>query len=220
MKIAVAPALCLAALLSFGCAAEEPAPPTGTAVDPAEAAGEPSGPDNQAVDPGSAGNGGASSTPAAGASDDEAAVRAWTLGPRGAGPLRFGMTVDEARAAVPGGLEQLGPEQGSCIYVVPVGAPEGLAFMVVDGVVRRADIGEGYDVPTTLGVTPGDTEAQARAALGDQVEATPHKYVEGLYLTARSGEGETWWVVSTSAGTVTEIRAGLMPQVRWVEGCS
>ena len=141
----------------------------------------------------------------------------WTLGPQGAGPVRFGMSVEELRAAVE--VEPLGPA-GECAYVVPKGAPDGLAFMVVDGRVVRADIRRGSGVPATIGVRTGDDEARALERLGPATEVRPHKYVEGHYLTAPTGEGETWWVVETDRGTVTDLRAGLMPQVRWVEGCS
>ena len=142
----------------------------------------------------------------------------WTLGPRGAGPVRFGMTLDELRAAV-GEPDSLGPP-GECAYVVPEGAPDGLAFMVVAGRVVRADVRRGSGVPTTIGVRSGDREERALELLGGETEVTPHKYVEGHYLTAATGVGETWWVVATDGGTVTDVRAGLMPQVRWVEGCS
>jgi hypothetical protein len=144
---------------------------------------------------------------------------AWVLGPKGAGPVRFGMTLAEARAAVPGGIETLGPE-GPCSYVVPAGAPEGLAFMVVDDTVVRADIRRDSGVANTLGVESGDSEAEAQRLLGPSTEVTPHKYVDGHYLTAPTGVPELWWVVATDQGVVTDVRAGRKPQVLWVEGCS
>ena len=71
-----------------------------------------------------------------------------------------------------------------------------------------------------LGLAAGDSEERALEVLGSATEVSPHKYVEGHYLTVATGEGETFWVVATDQGTVTDLRAGLMPQVRWVEGCS
>ena len=39
-------------------------------------------------------------------------------------------------------------------------------------------------------------------------------------MSAPTGVDETWWVVETDGRRATEVRVGVMPQVRWVEGCS
>jgi hypothetical protein len=148
------------------------------------------------------------------------AGRDWTVGPRGAGPVRIGMTRDELRASLGVEPAALGPA-GECAYVVPAGAPAGLAVMIVDGRVVRIDVDRDSVARTAIGVRPGLPEARARELLGPQTEVTPHKYVDGgRYLTAPSGEGDTWWVVSTDGNAVTDLQVGVMPQVRWVEGCS
>lgn len=142
------------------------------------------------------------------------------VGPRGAGPVRIGMTVEELRAALGGGLDPLGPA-GECEYVVPKGAPKGLTVMVVDGRVVRLDVARGSAVVTSVGVRSGDREKRVKKLLGAATEVTPHKYVDGgHYMSAPTGVDETWWVVETDGRKATDVRVGLMPQVRWVEGCS
>jgi hypothetical protein len=162
----------------------------------------------------------ASTTPAAGATPDPAPSPDWTLTAHGAGPVRFGMTAAELRAALGGAVEPLGPP-GDCSYVVPNGAPEGLAFMIFEGRVVRADLRRGSAAATAVGVRSGDSMERARELLGPDTEVTPHKYVEGgHYLTAPGGDPGTWWVAETDGERVTDVRAGLQPQVRWIEGCS
>ncbi len=147
-----------------------------------------------------------------------AAADPWMVGPRGAGPVRIGMTMEELRAAL--GLERGGPA-GECESLTPSGAPKGLTVMVADGRVVRLDVARGSAASTSVGVHPGDREKRVRKLLGPAIEVTPHKYVDGgHYMAAPTGADETWWVVETDGRRATAVRVGVLPQVRWVEGCS
>ena len=56
-----------------------------------------------------------------------------------------------------------------------------------------------------------------------QVKVTPHKYEDGHYLTVTptaAADKQFRIVFETARGRVTRYRAGLMPSVEYVEGCS
>jgi hypothetical protein len=53
------------------------------------------------------------------------------------------------------------------------------------------------------------------------VHREPHKYVDGSYLIVPSARDSTRQLVfETDGRVVTALRAGMLPMVRWVEGCS
>ncbi|HEU4559596.1 MAG TPA: hypothetical protein VFS20_17220 [Longimicrobium sp.] len=158
----------------------------------------------------------ASSTAAA----DTAGSASWVLRADGIGPLRVGMTVDEANRAVGGGLDRTsGLEE--CDYVRPKTGPAGVSLMVVDGRIARVDV-DSTSVATAAGVRLGDTESRAREAYpGARVE--PHKYVDGHYVIAIPGApADTLHriVFETDGKAVTRMRGGVYPPVEYVEGCS
>jgi hypothetical protein len=89
--------------------------------------------------------------------------------------------------------------------------------MVVDGRIARVDV-ENQSIATGAGARIGDSEARIKR-LYPQVEVTPHKYVRGHYLTAMPA-GEYRIIFETDGVRVTRYRAGRMPEVKWIEGCS
>jgi hypothetical protein len=141
----------------------------------------------------------------------------WMVTPTGSGPVRIGMTVVEARQALGGQLTPLGPT-GPCHYLRSASAPPDLAFMVIDNHLARVDVAN-KAVATTAGARIGDSEARIKT-LYPQVEVTPHKYVKGHYLTVLTDNGEYGIVFETDGQRVTRYRAGRMPEVGWIEGCS
>jgi hypothetical protein len=110
-----------------------------------------------------------------------------------------------------------------CHYLTPkwVTVPSDFALMIEDGRFVR------YDVGTTSELAPGGGRVGMTARHIEQrypnVEHRPHKYVEGAevlrVVDAAGGKGVL--VFETDAGgKVTAWRAGVPPQVDYVEGCS
>lgn len=144
----------------------------------------------------------------------------------GYGPLRFGMTLAEMRAAWGATLHGEPPDGGAdaCYYlnVVGEGATPWLAFMLEGGRFVR------YDVSNDALLAPGGgrrgiAEAELQALYKGALQASPHHYVEGgKYLAFdTSGVAPSRLVFETDArGRVTEWRVGLSPQADYVEGCS
>ncbi|MGH9166180.1 MAG: hypothetical protein ACRDZW_11835, partial [Acidimicrobiales bacterium] len=135
------------------------------------------------------------------------------LRPRGLGRVAVGMDLAQATEAAGYPLKALGgPDAGSpCQYYRPQGAPDGIAFMVVDGQVARTDI-IASPVATEAGASIGQTEAEAQRQYGGRLAVTNHHYTEGgHYLTlVPEGAADAGFrlVLETDGTTVTSMRAG------------
>ena len=145
----------------------------------------------------------------------------WTVTPRSVGPIRFGMTVASARAALRDSLAGV-PEDGSCVMVTPTGAPAGVTLMVEKGQVVRVDVDSG-NVVTDHGARVGYSDVVVKERYGDSLVVTPHKYDEkSRYLTfvPPGPDGSQFRVIFESNGIrVTTFRAGIRPAVEYVERC-
>jgi CubicO group peptidase (beta-lactamase class C family) len=142
--------------------------------------------------------------------------------PMGFGPIRVGMTVAEAERALGSPLPLLGPKMEPCYYVTPKDRP-GLAFMIFEGRVARVDVHQQSIVRTAEGAGIGDPEDHIQSLYPGRVEVQPHKYTEGRYLIVRPAApaDSGYRIIFETDGTqVTRYRAGRLPEVGWVEGCS
>ena len=141
----------------------------------------------------------------------------WRVTARGLGPVRVGMTVAEASAAL--GMPLSGADAaGECIYVRPPRELAGVMFMVVSGAIARVDVTAG-DVATEEGVRVGDSNESVRELYAGRVTASPHKYTDGEYLTI-APDAQHRIVFEVDRRQVTRYRGGRLPEVEWVEGCS
>ena len=135
--------------------------------------------------------------------------------------MSAGMTVEEARAAL--GAELSEPTDSQCGYITAAAGPSGVRFMVVDGHVVRVEVRDST-VATDAGARVGDPEERVESLYRGRVKVTPHKYTQGgHYLTvtpATPADSQFRLVFETDSGKVTTYRAGLLPMVEWVEGCS
>ena len=146
----------------------------------------------------------------------------WEVTPRGVGPVQVGMTYDVLRTALSGALAPL-DTAASCTFVRPTTAPGGVQVMMVDGRVARVQVDSGL-TPTAEGARIGSSEAQVQELYGaGHVAVTPHKYASGHYLTvtpAAPADSAFRLIFETDGQRVTRYRAGQLPEVGWVEGCS
>ncbi|MGV3710544.1 MAG: hypothetical protein ACO1Q7_17065 [Gemmatimonas sp.] len=141
----------------------------------------------------------------------------------GYGAIRAGMTYAEANAAVNGALKASPNENlAECGYVKWEGGPAGLLVMVLENKIARVDATEA-GLTSDKGAKIGDTEDHVKSLYGDRVTVSPHKYVEGNYLTVRAADTSDTThaiVFETEKGVVTRFRGGAKPGVQFVEGCS
>jgi hypothetical protein len=144
----------------------------------------------------------------------------WTVTETGWGPIRAGMSVADAQAALGGQLRE--PQNRECDHVRPPTGPPGVLIMTVGDQVARVEVSD-TTVATAAGARVGDSEARINMLYPDRVQTTPHKYVDGHYLIVRRDAGADSiyrLVFETDGQRVTRYRGGRMPEVEWVERCS
>ncbi|MGH7628226.1 MAG: lectin [Gemmatimonadales bacterium] len=143
----------------------------------------------------------------------------WTVRRDGVGPLRYGMPVAEARAALGDTLGDP-PPTDRCVSFVPAAVPVGLRLMLENGNLVRVDV-DSAGIRTTAGAEVGMSEAEIRARYPSGLEQRPHKYdTAGRYLIYRAPADSSQRVVfEMNEQRVLRYHAGLMPAVEYVEGC-
>ena len=142
----------------------------------------------------------------------------WTVSEYGFGPVKIGMTVDEAATAL--GSKLVGRGTPSvCYFVRPENEPAGIMFMVTDGRIARVDVTDS-PIPTAAGVRMGDPEGKIEMVYPGSVESQPHKYTDGHYLIVGFQQSGNRIIFETDGTKVTRYRAGKQPEVDWLEGCS
>jgi hypothetical protein len=209
----------LVAAALAGCAPEkEPAPASSTAAltdpdHPGEDVPAPAAPDAAApVAP--------PATPGEGEGDGA------RIGFDGVAGVAFGGSPEPLRTAFAEGVvADAAPEAGAChfLYVQPKPIDGyGIALMVEGGRFVRVDV-DAPDVRAPGGGHAGMTLEQLRAAYAGRLQEQPHKYEEGgkvVVVPAPAGGAAKLVFEVDAAGTVTQWRAGLPPQVDYVEGCA
>lgn len=146
------------------------------------------------------------------------------LGTNGIGPVRVGMTVNEAEAASGRKFKRYQDYGESCTYVSPIGI-DGLSFMVIRGIIERVDINSSK-MFTLRGAKIGDSETRIKQLYPGQIKTTPHPYTGrrgGKYLTfyPKDREDQSYRLIfETQNGKVQRFRGGRLPSVDAIEGCS
>lgn len=137
----------------------------------------------------------------------------------GFGPVRIGMTVAELRAKLDEPLPRGDSLDPRCDYLTATRLPDRMHLMFENQRLVRIDVAN-PDVQTAAGARIGDSEARIDSLYGD-VSVSGHKYIDGHYLSVHApGDTMRRIVFETDKDTVLRFRAGVMPNVRWVEGCS
>jgi hypothetical protein len=124
------------------------------------------------------------------------------------------MTIAGAKGAYPSFTVA---DPSGCSYAKMNGLPAGVAVMVEAGKVARVEVRSG-SVATSNGARIGDSEARIKS-LYPQVTVTPHKYdTAGHYLTVAPSSNNRI-IFETDGKRVVNYRAGVTPQVEYVERC-
>lgn len=143
----------------------------------------------------------------------------WVVDFEAYGPIPLGVAFEDAVAASGGRIGDVEDREG-CTMTPLVGGPEGVFLMVVDGRVARVDV-RNEGVKTREGAGIGDSEERVQRLYPGAVEVQPHKYTDGHYLVVTPpGASPRRLIFETDGELVTTYRAGVLPEVSWVEGCS
>ena len=147
---------------------------------------------------------------------------AWTVTAHGYGPIRSGMTLAEAAAAGgrPFGEPQMGSEECDYFLFADDSLRGSAHFMVINGQIARVDVND-TSIATAEGARIGDSEQRIQELYPGRVTVQPHKYSDGHYLVVTSIADSGFRIIfATDGQKVTTYRAGRMPEVQYVEGCS
>ena len=110
-----------------------------------------------------------------------------------------------------------------CRHLTLAKSPTGLRWTIENGQVVRVDA-DSATLRTDRGAGIGMTEAEVHRLYGGELEVQPHKYVEGgrylVYLSPQRADSGLRIVFETDGSVVTRFRAGMLPAVAYVEGCS
>lgn len=142
----------------------------------------------------------------------------------GYGDLKFGTPAADMAKAWGGELKDVGKDASArCYFMTPawVKTPAEFNFMISDGKFARFGTQDAKYVAPGGGKV-GMREAELQALYNNALQAAPHEYSNGKYLSiAASGVAPTKLVFETDEqGVVTEWRVGVLPEVDYVEGCS
>lgn len=149
----------------------------------------------------------------------------------GLGPVRIGMTVDEAEEAAGESLKlSYNVGRGDCGSGEFSDGPRFVAVMVISDVVRRIEAYIGYRkgrrirslTRTTRGIRIGSSEKSVVRKYGS-LRREKHTYEPGgEYLTYISTRNNRYRIVfeTNERNRVTGIRGGRTPEVGYVEGCA
>jgi hypothetical protein len=132
-----------------------------------------------------------------------------------------GLTVGSSRADVEKrlGIRLEGADTTSpCIQLRSVHLPQGVSFMFTGGKLARIDV-DYPTVATSRGARVGDSKEKIESLYPGEVKVTPHKYLDGNYLTVRPKKSKLLYVFETENDIVRRYRFGRLPEVEWVEGC-
>ncbi|HJR67430.1 MAG TPA: hypothetical protein VJ802_13455 [Gemmatimonadaceae bacterium] len=143
----------------------------------------------------------------------------WVVRADGIGPLRMGVPLAAASRTLG---ETLRVTQAGCDHVNPTTMPEGIRLMVIDDTIARVEI-DSAGIHTAEGAQVGDSESRVLELYGARARIEPHKYTypDGHYVVV-TPPGDTLHriIFETLKGRVTTYRAGRVPAVQLVEGCS
>lgn len=143
----------------------------------------------------------------------------WIVRADGIGALKVGVPLAVASRTLG---EELRVTDEGCDHVNPTRMPEGILLMVIEDTVERVQI-DSAGIRTAEGAQVGDSESRVLELYGANARIEPHKYTypDGHYVVV-TPPGDTLHriVFETFKGRVTKYRAGRVPAVQLVEGCS
>jgi hypothetical protein len=143
----------------------------------------------------------------------------WVVRADGIGPLQVGVPLAAASRTLG---EILRVTQAECDHVNPMKMPDGILLMVIDDTIARVEV-DTAGIRTVEGAEVGDSESRVLELYGARARIEPHKYTypDGHYVVVTPPSDTLHRIIfETFKGRVTRYRAGRVPAVQFVEGCS
>lgn len=145
----------------------------------------------------------------------------WVLEVNGLGPIKIGMSIEQAEKNSHLKFDYSKPEDPEACYMAISPKLPGISFMIIDNKIARINVISGH-TKTKLGASIGMPELNVRQLYDNHLVVDPHKYDEkGNYLTLSPGkEGNYGLRFETSGEKVTRFYAGDYTAVQQVEDCN
>jgi hypothetical protein len=143
-----------------------------------------------------------------------------TLSPAGLGPLRLGMTADQAQATgAVGPFEDPLDTGGACGHAVPAGSYRAGDFgaLFLDGRLARIYVSDGSRLRTPQGIGVGSASSKLSDVPGTRSE-NPHPYGGGTNVDIMTGA--VGYQFTVDQGAVTEWSVGTTEALALPEGCA
>ena len=143
----------------------------------------------------------------------------------GIGPIRVGMTLQEAANATGLPMATRGLYgRDECEYYEAIGSPNGISFMVSNSRIVRVDINTA-EITTLSGAGIDSSVEEIKALYPGKIEESAHKYVTGgqyLRFVPTDASDQKYRILfeTDENGKVTQFRSGFAEEVGYVEGCS
>lgn len=144
---------------------------------------------------------------------------------RGLGPVRIGMTVEEASDASGLALTR-SPARGvgdNCYYVNAGLTMNGVFFMVVDNQIARIEVERPSPVATRSGVRVGTSTAEVRSTYPNNIEQADEAVADGealAFVPRDDFDSEYRIYFEVVDGAVGRYRLGIKPAIDRITGCS
>ena len=145
----------------------------------------------------------------------------------GIGPIRVGMTVDEASRAAGVRLVNSisGGEEYGCLFFKPE-EPKNLNFMVTNGRIARITVMNDR-ITTIKGAKIGDTEDRIIALYPGQIQVIraplrvrENENSKNLTFVPKDAVDKNYRIIfETYNNKVSRFRSGKLPEVEFIEGC-
>lgn len=143
---------------------------------------------------------------------------------RAVGPIRIGMTVDEASAETGVTLRRDFGRQasGSCYYATPGAAMRGVSIMVVDDLIARIDIDSPSDIATRSGVRIGSTASNLREVYPNNIQNANDAVLDGeamAFVPNDDFDADFRIYFEIEDGQIARYRVGVKPAIDYLRGC-
>ncbi|MCB0415221.1 MAG: hypothetical protein KDD50_12860 [Bdellovibrionales bacterium] len=160
--------------------------------------------------------------------DRSLAAKKYSLSKEGYGPVKIGMSIQQASKALGIELKSPNPEQDEpyCFYVYPNGDYKDIGFMVTEQKISRIEIRKGdnansSNIKTKEGIGIGSTTEEVKLAYRDlSIDPHPYSPPNAKYLIFKKGQEFQIIFETDDQGVVEAVRVGKKPEVQYIEGCA
>ena len=143
---------------------------------------------------------------------------------RAVGPIRIGMTVDEASAEAGVTLRRDFGRQasGGCYYVTPGAAMHGVSIMVIDDLIARVEIDSPSDIATRSGVRIGTAASNLREVYPNNIQNANDAVLDGeamAFVPNDDFDADFRIYFEIENGQIARYRVGVKPAIDYLRGC-